>query len=111
MKVPEGIDGISLLPTLVGKKQRQHKYLYWESRLTKGQQVIRMGDWKGIRETVMKNGSQTPLKLYNLKSDLAESQDVAKQHPEVVAEIEKLMRDAHTPNKMFPMGALEKEYK
>jgi len=110
-ETPKGIDGISLLPTLVGKEQPQHKYLYWESRLTKGQQVIRMGDWKGIRETVMKNGSQTPLKLYNLKSDIAESLDVAKKHPEIVAEIEKMMKDAHTPNKLFPMGALEKEYK
>ena len=110
-KTPKGIDGISLLPTLLGKEQPQHQYLYWESRLTRGQQVIRMGDWKGIRETVMKNGSQTPLKLYNLKSDIAESQDVSKKHPEVVAKLEKLMREAHTPNKMFPMGALEKEYK
>ena len=58
----------------------------------------------------MKNGSQTPLKLYNLKSDIAESQDVFKQHPEVVGKLEKLMHEAHTPNKMFPMGALEKEY-
>jgi hypothetical protein len=32
------------------------------------------------------------------------------EHPEVVAEIEKLMREAHLPHKMFPMGALEKEY-
>ena len=31
-------------------------------------------------------------------------------HPEVLAEIEKWMREAHTPHKMFPMGALEKEY-
>lgn len=109
-KSPDGIDGISFLPTLLGKKQPQHKYLYWESRLTKGQQVVRMGDWKGIRETVRKNGSNTPLKLYHLGNDLAESKDVAAQHPEVVAELEKLMREAHTPNKMFPMGALETEY-
>jgi arylsulfatase len=107
---PKNIDGISFLPTLLGKKQLKHQYLYWESRLTRGQQVVRMGDWKGIRENVMKKGSKTPLKLYNLKSDLAETKDVAKEHPEVVAKIEKLMRDAHVPNKMFPMGALEKEY-
>ena len=30
--------------------------------------------------------------------------------PEVLAEIETLMREIHTPHKMFPMGALEKEY-
>jgi arylsulfatase A len=107
---PGGIDGISFLPVLLGENQPQHKYLYWESRLTKGQQVVRMGDWKGIRETVMKNGSKTQLKLYHLGEDLAESKDVASQHPEVVVEIEKLMHEAHTPHKMFPMGALEKEY-
>lgn len=110
VKAPDAIDGVSFLPTLLGEKQPKHPYLYWESRLTRGQQVIRMGDWKGIREGVMKNGSKTPLKLYHLGKDLAESKDVAAQHPEVVAEIEKLMREARVPNKLFPMGALEKEY-
>lgn len=108
---PKGIDGISFLPALLGKEQTKHKYLYWESRLTKGQQVIRMGDWKGIRETVMKNGSKSPLKLYHLGKDISETKDVSTQHPEVVAELEKLLREAHVPNKLFPMGALEKEYK
>ncbi|NWK57440.1 arylsulfatase [Verrucomicrobiaceae bacterium N1E253] len=111
VKAPAGIDGISFVPALTGADQPEHKYLYWESRLTRGQQVIRMGDWKGIRENVMKSGSKTPLKLYNLAKDIGESEDVAQQHPEVVAEIEKLMRDARVPNKLFPMGALEKEYK
>lgn len=110
IKVPQGIDGVSFLPTLLGKKQPQHEYLYWESRLTKGQQVIRMGDWKGIRNNVMKNGSNTPLELYKLSDDIAEANNVAKKHPEVVAEIEKLMRNARTPSEYFPMGALEKEY-
>jgi len=108
---PKGIDGISFLPTLLGKEQPQHKYLYWESRLTKGQQVVRMGDWKGIRENVRKKGSKTPLKLYNLADDISESKDVAADHPEIVKQIEKYMREAHVPNKLFPMGALEEECK
>ncbi len=30
-KSPENIDGISFLPTLLGKKkQAKHEYLYWE---------------------------------------------------------------------------------
>ncbi|MFC4990983.1 arylsulfatase [Rubritalea tangerina] len=108
--LPENTNGISFLPTLLGKEQPQHKYLYWESRLTKGQQVVRMGKWKGIRNNVMKSGSSTPLALYNLDSDIGEKKNLAKQFPEVVEELERYMRSARTPNPLFPMGALEKEY-
>ncbi|GEM_PF-6922682 len=73
-------------------------------RATYAAMITRMDRTLGKMRTLLKE-----LKLYNLKSDIAESQDVFKQHPEVVAEIEKLVREAHTPNKMFPMGALEKE--
>ena len=47
-------DGISFLPTLLGKskKQKQHEYLYWEFPGGGGQIAIRTGDWKGIRRNV-----------------------------------------------------------
>jgi len=108
-KAPENIDGISFLPTLLGQKQPQHSHLYWEYRGGSGQQVVRMGDWKGVRNKVNKNGSKGKLELYNLKLDIGETKNVAAANPEVVAKIEKLMRESRTKSALFPMGNLDKE--
>jgi arylsulfatase A len=47
------------------------------------------------------------IELYNLKTDPHETTDVSAQHPDVVAQIEKLMRDEHTPSPDFPFAALD----
>jgi hypothetical protein len=46
--------------------------------------------------------------LYNLRSDPHETTDVSAQHPEIVAQIEKVIREQHTPNPDFPFPALDK---
>ncbi|MBD3239310.1 MAG: sulfatase-like hydrolase/transferase, partial [Chitinivibrionales bacterium] len=43
---PEHIDGISLLPELLGKPQLEHDYLYWEFAKGGGRQAIRKGRYK-----------------------------------------------------------------
>jgi arylsulfatase A-like enzyme len=87
---PPGIDGMSVVPTLLGRGQAPHEYLYWEFYETGFKQAVRMGDWKGLR---LKPGA--PLELYDLKQDIGESHDVAASHPEIVARIEKIMTTAH----------------
>jgi len=49
-QVPEGIDGISFLPELLGKNQKKHEYLYWEFLLHEqgGKMAVRMGNWKAV---------------------------------------------------------------
>jgi arylsulfatase len=106
---PKGIDGISILPALTGKKQKKHKFLYWEfpAKIYKGQVAVRMGDWKGIRTNLIKD-KNAPIKLYNLKDDIGEKKDVASEHPEVVAEIEKIMNQEHVNSNMFKFPAIDK---
>src|SRR5690606_37884954 len=42
-------DGISFLPTLLGRgDQRQHPFLYFEYPEKGGQLAVRMGNWKGV---------------------------------------------------------------
>ena len=97
-KPPAGIDGISMLPAILDTEQKQqHAFLYWEFRTGGFQQAVRWGDWKGIR-----HGTEQPLELYNLKDDLSEKSDVAKNHPEVVKKIEAFMAGARTPSKHWP---------
>ena len=44
--VPKDIDGISMVPALMGKSngQKQHKHLYWEFHEQNGKQAVRIGD-------------------------------------------------------------------
>jgi len=95
---PEAIDGISMLPAILGKNQeQQHEYLYWEFRTGGFQQAVRWGNWKGIR-----HGTKKPLELYDLANDLAEKHNVAGEHPDVVKRIEAYMTRARTPSKHWP---------
>jgi len=101
--LPPEADGFSMLPTLLGKtgRQRKHGYLYWEFHEQGKKQAVRMGDWKGVRLGVAKNPNG-PIELYNLKTDLGETTDVAPEHPEVVAQIAAIMKDVRTPSEHWP---------
>ena len=111
---PKEVDGISLLPTLRGDSQPERPFLYREFPDYGGQQCVRIGDWKGIRQNLLpkgKNKDNPPvmkIELYNIKEDIAESKDVAADHPEIVAKIERLMREQHVPSVEFPLPALDR---
>ena len=99
---PANTDGISMRPAILGREQkRQHEFLYWEFRTRGFSQAVRMGDWKGIR-----TGTQEPLALYNLKTDVGEKSNVAGKHPDVVAKMEAFLATARTKSKHWP--ALER---
>ena len=96
-RTPPGLDGVSLMPTLLGRpgEQEGHEYLYWEYV---GGQAVRLGDWKGLRFSL-----DEPLQLYDLAADPAESNDVAGDHPEVVARLERIMVEGRTESDLFPL--------
>ena len=48
--IPEGTDGTSFAPTLLGKKQAPREFLYRETPGYGGQQSVRVGDWKAVRQ-------------------------------------------------------------
>src|SRR5262249_28310828 len=68
--VPADCDGVSLLPTLLAQEgQKRHAFLYWEFPSYGGQQALRMGDWKAVRQNLSKGTVKT--ELYNLADDPA----------------------------------------
>ncbi|WP_207534547.1 arylsulfatase [Desertivirga arenae] len=95
---PGNTDGVSFLPTLLGKneKQQAHQYLYFEYPEKGGQIAVRMGDWKGVRLDLA-NNSNSPWMLFNLKTDRNETSDVAAQHPEITARLSEIVRKEHQP--------------
>ncbi len=106
--VPNDIDGISFLPTLLGQPgQKQHDYLYWEFHEMGGRIAVRMGNWKGIKLNYGKS-PDAPMLLYDLSTDLHEDHDIARDHPEVVRALEELIGKARVKSALFDFGREKK---
>jgi arylsulfatase A-like enzyme len=104
---PSDIDGLSFLPTLLGRgEQKQHDHLYWAFYERGGAQAIRQGPWKAVQQPI-----HTPVRLYNLDKDLGEENDVAAEHPDLVAQLKTKMADAYEPSDRwtFPAPPAKKE--
>lgn len=99
---PEGMDGVSLLPVLTGKKgQKEHEYLYFEFQEQGGRQAVRQGPWKLVHMNIRNENAR--LELYNLEEDPGETRDLSLVHPERVSAMKALMDASHTPNPDFPV--------
>jgi arylsulfatase A-like enzyme len=108
--IPDHTDGISFLPTLKGQEQQEHDFLYWEFnesinfKKDQYKQAVRMGDWKGIYYI-----DEARFELYNLSDDMAEMNNVADAHPDVVQEMKAVMQAQHTPSERFPLLPEERQ--
>ena len=111
--IPEDIDGMSFAPTLLGEPQEPRAFLYREFPSYDGWQSVRIGDWKGVRQNLVPRGRKTKpqikTELYNIREDIGETIDVAAEHPEIVAQIEKIMHEQHEPSAEFPIPILDQE--
>lgn len=98
--VPQDVDGISIVPTLLGQgEQTQHDFLYWEylrswSEKEDNQpvaQAIRQGYWKALHD------GKRRWRLYDLKQDIAEKNDLSESHATKLAELIALADAARVP--------------
>ncbi|MEM9143601.1 MAG: sulfatase-like hydrolase/transferase, partial [Bacteroidota bacterium] len=101
MAHPKNTDGISFLPTLLNEAgQKDHDYLYWEFHEKGGRQAVRRGPWKAVKYNVLRD-SAASIELYNLLEDLSEENDLATEYPEMVLEMEAILKEARTPSSVF----------
>jgi arylsulfatase A-like enzyme len=107
--IPANVDGLSIVPTLIGRagEQKKHEFLYWEWQLYNWNkredvpnglmQAVRMGKWKAVRHK-----SNVPFELYDLSDDIGEKNNVAAEHPEIIAKIEAyIKRDRIEPREQI----------
>ncbi len=95
---PENIDGISVLPTLLGQDQDlAERVMYWEFYERNFQQAIRMGNWKGV-----KLSPAAGWELYDLSTDESETNDLADEYPEIAAEMASIALQNHVESSSWP---------
>lgn len=89
-------DGISMLPVLVSdqKNHPNHDYLYFEYPENGGQIAVVLGEWKGIRKNLIQN-PDAPWELYLLTADPEESSDLADQLPQILQEMDEIVKKSH----------------
>jgi arylsulfatase A-like enzyme len=99
-KIPAGFkpDGFSLVSFLKGGAAPQREYFYWELHEGASLQALRWGDWKAVR-----NGPSKPIEIYDLKTDAAESNNLAAEKPELVTKAEAMMKSARVDDPNFPL--------
>jgi len=99
-KLPDNIDGISLLSLLRKEKKLPERSLFWHYPhyhsvgMTPGG-AIRSGKWKLIEnyEKSLEGQTDQAFELYDLDNDLNESNNVVAKHPGLVLELAKKLQD------------------
>ena len=99
--IPGVVNGISLKPLLTTGSQPEREYLYREFPGYGGQQSLRTGRWKAVRQNLEKG--QVKTELYDMSSDISEAQDVAAENPSIVEALEFQMNKHRTPSTLFPL--------
>jgi arylsulfatase A len=99
-KIPAGVrtDGHSLASFIKGGPAPKRDYFYWELHEGASIQAVRWGDWKAVR-----NGPSLPIELYDLKSDVGETKNLAAAKPDLVARAEAILKSAREDHPDWPL--------
>lgn len=74
-------DGIDLLPILAGDAPPRERTFFWRiDRPDRQQKAIRHGDWKYLQDGTVEL-------LFDVRHDVAERNDLYRQHPDVMADL------------------------
>ena len=68
--------------------------MYFEYPEKTGQVAVMVGDWKGVKSDLKKN-KQALWEIYNVKSDPGETTNVAATHPDLVRQMESILKASH----------------
>ena len=99
--LPDNTDGVSYLPTLLGKEsQKKHDYLYFEFFEQGGKRAVIKDNWKLIQLNVNKK-TETCYELYDIKADPSETNNMASENNKKVEELKVLMNQSHKESDLW----------
>lgn len=100
LPIKNNTDGISVLPTLLGEKQKLHDYLYWDYGHSRDEflQAARWQDWKGIIDN-----STDKIEIYNLATDPGEENNLASERPDLRKRFIEILSEAYVPTPDYPV--------
>ncbi|MBT7958468.1 MAG: arylsulfatase [Akkermansiaceae bacterium] len=106
---PNGnLDGVSLLPVLMGGKiPKRHEPMIWEFSGYGGIVAIRDGKWKALRRGLKREKGPSPWELYDLETDRNEQNDLAKKNPKIVKQLEKRWLQTRVGEPHFALPLIE----
>ena len=87
--------GRSLVPAFTKDGSVSHEFIWWQHE---GNRALRAGDWK-----IVAAGTEAPWELYDLKTDRAESHNLALQKPDKVSELAKLWTQQFEENRALAL--------
>ena len=80
-KSTRDLDGINLLPILLGEQPPRERTFCWRvNRSNRQMKAVRHGDWKYVQDAAVEM-------LFNLKDDIGERRDLAFRRPEILADL------------------------
>lgn len=80
-KSDRALDGIDLLPILMGQQPPQERTFCWRvNRSNRQMKAVRHGDWKYVQDAAVEM-------LFNLRDDIGERRDLAFRRPEILADL------------------------
>jgi arylsulfatase A-like enzyme len=82
-----GFEGMNLLPILEGKAPEVERTLFWRNITPHAQRAVRHGDWK----LLIDGGPNGPELLFNLRQDMGERHDVAKERQDIARSLRPLI--------------------
>jgi len=93
------VDGVSVLPCLLGGNMPGRKYFYWELHEGPCKQAVRFDHWKALR-----NKPGHPLSLFDLARDPSEKNNLAAKMPDLAARAEEYMKEARVETPEWPLN-------
>ncbi|HED65357.1 MAG TPA: hypothetical protein ENJ09_07365 [Planctomycetes bacterium] len=108
LEAPEGLDGESLLPVLLGEDpgERAHP-LVWEFFEYGGQRAVIDGRYKAVQRHIRRDGASAALEVFDLEADPHEEHDLAAERPELTARLRSILARECVPNPLFPLEPIE----
>lgn len=105
LAAPAALDGQSLWPLLTGvqKSWNARKPMIWVFPEYGGQTAVRLGNFKIVRRE-LKTKRPGAWEVYDLEHDRGESQDLAADRTDLIAEAEAILRREVAANEIFPLA-------